>query len=634
MKKQLYSLLLLLPLFAQAQNVGIGTTTPTEKLEIKNPLKSTVKISSDGFNDTAQLILSNRDNSNQGTDFLITARREQGVFFSSTSDLVGNSKDSLFSILTGGNVGVGIKTPAYRMQLHNPALAGPTYLNITNAATGSTTGNGLLMGMALTTAKLNNLENGNLELGTNNISHVAINPTGNVGVGNLIPAYKLDVSGDINLTGAMRVNGNNGTTGQVLTSSGTSAPTWTDATSTSGASNVGFGPWGNCGINNISEYNPVADASGAQADDFGRSVSISGNYAIVGAKADDVGANNDQGSVSFYQFIGANWVFMQKITDATGAQNDRFGNSVSISGNYAIVGIPGDAIGANLNQGSANIYQLTGGSWVLMQKIIDATGAADDAFGSSVSISGNYAIVGSPFDDGGAGANQGSASIYQLSGGTWVLMQKITDATGAANDNFGNSVSISGNYIIVGAEDDDVGAFSDVGSASIYQWNGSSWIIMSKIVGYLSINPFDNFGNSVSISGNYAIVGSKSDDVITLNQGSADFFQWNGSSWIFMQEIFDLNGATDENFGYSVFISGDYAIVGTPFDWNGTSRGSTNIYQRIGNGWGKLQFVTDPMGLSDNFGSSTALDGITKRFLIGAPSYGEGSGKVVFGKIN
>lgn len=346
--------------------------------------------------------------------------------------------------------------------------------------------------------------------------------TENVGVGTSNPAEKLDVDGSIKTTGEIKPNGIAGTANQVLTSNGNGTMQW--AAPQSGG-NVGFGSWGDCSNNNISEYNPVVDTTGAAFDYFGKSVSISGNYAIVGAPIDDVGANTNQGSASIYQLSGGAWVLMNKITDATGEAEDRFGHSVSISGNYAIVGAPYDAVGANIIQGSVSIYQLSGGSWVLMSKITDATGAPFDIFGLSVSISGNYAIVGAYADDVGANVNQGSASIYQLSGGAWEWMNKITDANGAAGDLFGFSVSIFGNYAIVGAPTDDVGANATQGSAS--------------------------------------------------------------------------------------------------------------IYQKIGLGWQKLQYVTDPGGNSgDGFGGSVSIDFDNKRFIIGAYGYAGSSGKVVFGKIN
>jgi hypothetical protein len=213
-----------------------------------------------------------------------------------------------------------------------------------------------------------------------------------------------------------------------------------------------------------------------------------------------VGANTDQGSVSIYQYNGSNWIQAAPITDALGGAGDQFGVSVSIAGSYAIVGGFSDDVGANLNQGSVSIYQYNGSFWVLMQKITDATGAANDSFGISVSISGNYAIVGANSDVVGSNVFQGSASIYQYDGSNWILMQKITDGFGATSDDFGRSVCISGNYAIVGADGDDVGINTNQGSATIYQRIGSGW----KKLQYVTDpggSTNDNFGFSASVDG-------------------------------------------------------------------------------------------------------------------------------------
>ena len=164
----------------------------------------------------------------------------------------------------------------------------------------------------------------------------------NVGIGTTAPTEKLEVVGNIKADtlkpNALKFISNAGT-GKILTSDAAGNASW------QAGGSVGFGPWGDCSMNAISEYNPVADTTGATSDNFGRSISISGSYAIVGADGDDVGANTNQGSASIYQYNGTNWVLMQKITDATGAANDFFGFSVSISGSYAIVGAYRDDVG-------------------------------------------------------------------------------------------------------------------------------------------------------------------------------------------------------------------------------------------------------------------------------------------------
>jgi hypothetical protein len=225
MKKIVILLLISFPIIVVAQNVGIGTSTPTEKLEVKNPLKSTIKISAGNLLDTTQLILSNSGSPGFYTDFSIKSVREEGLFFSSRSDFPTYNSSNSLVIRPQGNVGIGTNLPAYRLQVHENAAANG-YMNITNTTTGSSGTDGLLIGLTGNSAILANLENGSLQLGTNNLTRVMIDATGNVGIGNSLPAFKLDVSGDINITGLLRLNSTAGGAGQVLTSNGATDPTW------------------------------------------------------------------------------------------------------------------------------------------------------------------------------------------------------------------------------------------------------------------------------------------------------------------------------------------------------------------------------------------------------------------------
>ncbi|MGB3078705.1 MAG: FG-GAP repeat protein, partial [Saprospiraceae bacterium] len=466
----------------------------------------------------------------------------------------------------------------------------------------------------------------------------------NVGVGTITPTEKLDVEGNLK---ADTIKPNavlfapNAGVGKILTSDGIGNATWENMMlppPQNNTGNVGYGVWGDCATNgNITDYHPVADTAGVAGDFFGNSVSISGDFAIVGSLTDDETYIN-QGSVTIYKFNNGHWEWMQKITDPDGSANDKFGTSVSISGYYAIVGADFDDGPGGNDQGSASIFGFNGTNWVLVGKIIDPLGDGDDHFGFSVSISGNYAIVGAMRDNGPGGNDQGSASIFEFNGTNWVLMQTITDATGASDDLFGCSVSISGIYAIVGAYGDDApGLTTDQGSASIFQYNGTNWILMQRITDATGMS-YDYFGRSVSISGNYAIVAAENDDVgNNENQGSASIFQYNGTNWVMIKKITDGNGAAYDYFGISVSISGNYVIVGASWDDVGNiqNQGSASIYQRVGMAWQRLQYVTDPGGEKDDyFGNSTSIDGTNKRFLIGMANFSGGLGKAVFGKMN
>lgn len=458
-----------------------------------------------------------------------------------------------------------------------------------------------------------------------------------MGIGTTNPLEKLQVSGNIKADtlkpNAIKFLPNAGT-GKLLTSDANGNASWQNGLT---AGSVGFGPWGDCSVNNISEYNPVVDPTGASGDYFGGRTAISGNFAIVSSYYDNVGGNVNQGSACIFQFNGTNWVFMQKITDATGTAGDFFGSSVSISGNYAIIGSYADDVGANVDQGSASIYFYNGTTWVLMQKIIDSNGAAGDFFGTSVSISGNYAIAGSFSDDVGANADQGSVSIFFYNGTTWNNIQKLTDAAGATGDLFGVSCAISGNYLVVGESGDDVGANANQGSVLMYRYNNVSWVFTQKTTD-AGNNANTNFGNAVSISGAYLIVGAYTDGFGgNSNFGSATIYQFNGSNWVLMQKLIKTNQTNFDYFGNSVSISGNYALVGASGSSLGTTtqEGSATLYVRIGTGWKKLQYITDPgANPVDLLGTSCGVDGTTMRFIIGATGYGNNSGTALFGKIN
>ncbi len=220
-------------LTSKAQSVGINTTgtAPTDTkamLEVLRPGFSKIKIRTENYSsDTSMLEFTNRKVSGTGGDFRMSMINQDGMFFTSASDFAGNTNDSLLAIRLNGNVGIGINNPAYKLHLNTP-LSANNFLSITTNTTGVSANDGMILGMVGNSARLGNLETGDLRFGTSNSTRVLIDASGNVGINNSTPLYKLDVGGDINMTGALRVNGATGQMGQVITSNGASAPTWQD----------------------------------------------------------------------------------------------------------------------------------------------------------------------------------------------------------------------------------------------------------------------------------------------------------------------------------------------------------------------------------------------------------------------
>ena len=427
---------------------------------------------------------------------------------------------------------------------------------------------------------------------------MVIDVSGNVGIGESNPTKSLEVVGDISFNGNLYQNG-------APFQGGTLVNETTDISlnnlNVHGDLSANDASFNNVDISNVLNVNSqivigeemeisvdftnttqtktVAN-DGVSDDYFGRSVAISGNYAIVGSYRDD----SSRGSAYIFNVQTGNQ--LHKLLASDGASSDYFGYSVAIDGNYAIVGAYGD----NSSRGSAYIFDAQTGTQ--LRKLLASDGANYDYFGTSVAIDGDYAIVGARQDD----SSRGSAYIFDVQTGT--QLRKLLASDRANSDLFGTSVAISGNYAIVGSPyDDDKG--TDSGSAYIFDVQTGTQL--HKLVASNGSSS-DHFGYSVAISGNYAIVGSYRDD------------NWRGSAYIFdvqtgtqLYTLLASGRASNDEFGRSVAISGNHAIVGTPYDDdNGSDSGSAYIFNvQTGSQVNKIT-ASDGAG-GDYFGYSVAI---------------------------
>ena len=362
----------------------------------------------------------------------------------------------------------------------------------------------------------------------------------------------------------------------------------------------------------INEDTKLLALNGTTEDYFGYSVAISGNLAIVGCPRDDDGSMNSGSAYVYTRTAGNTWMQQFKLTALDSEADDEFGYSVAISGNLAIVGSPSDDDGG-VNSGSAYVYATSGNTWVQQCKLSASDPAQEDLFGLTVAISGNIAIVGCSMDDDGSTTDAGSAYVYaNTTGNTWVQQCKLSASDLAANDRFGCSVAVSGNLVIVGSFWDDDSA-TDSGSAYSYaNTTGNTWIQQCKLYASdPSMN--DNFGFSVAISGNLAIVGSAADDDAGTSSGSAYIYaNTTGNNWVHQFKLNASGAAGGDQFGYSVAISGNLALVGCYGDDDaGTDSGSAYVYANTtGNTWvEQTKLTASDAAAGDNFGSCLAISG-------------------------
>jgi predicted amidohydrolase len=349
----------------------------------------------------------------------------------------------------------------------------------------------------------------------------------------------------------------------------------------------------------------LSASDGATNDLFGDSVSIDGEYAIIGAYEDDDNGF-DSGSAYIFKRDGAVWVEQSKLLPSDGKEDQTFGYSVAIDGDYAIVGASHDDDNG-FDSGSAYIFKRDGAAWVEQSKLLPSDGEEDQTFGYSVAIDGDYALIGAVGDD-DIGWYSGSAYIFKCDGAVWVEQSKLLPSDGEQYKHFGRSVSINGDYAIIGASHDDDNGYCS-GSAYIFKRDGTVWVEQSKLLPSDG-EEYEYFGRSVSIDGQFALIGTWADDDNGYRSGSAYIFKQDGNIWTQQIKLLPSDGKTCGYFGFSVSIDGNYAIIGGyGDDDNGDNAGSVYVFKHIGTTWSRHVKMLAPDGMEDDlFGWSVAID--------------------------
>ncbi|MDH3328579.1 MAG: FG-GAP repeat protein, partial [Desulfobulbaceae bacterium] len=358
---------------------------------------------------------------------------------------------------------------------------------------------------------------------------------------------------------------------------------------------------------------------GVTNDQFGNSIAISGDTIVVGAQSD----NGNIGSAYVFVKPTTGWADMTqtaKLTADDGAADDQFGYSVAISGDTVVVSARGD----DSYTGSAYVFVKPVTGWADMTqtaKLTASDGELSDNFGYFVAISGDTIVVGAQGDDG----NAGSAYVFVKPDTGWDDMTqtaKLTAGDRVAGDRFGYSVAISNDTIVVGSIYNGLG-----GSAYVFvKPPGSGWADMPQTA---KLSPDDGaatdyFSDSVAISNDTIIVGADGDDDNGTDSGSAYVFVKPVKGWADMTQTAKLtagDGAEGDEFGLSVAISGN-TIVATAFDDddNGSNSGSAYVFTRPVTGWVDMtqtsKFTADDGAEGDEFGLSVAISGNT--IVVGA----------------
>ncbi len=352
-------------------------------------------------------------------------------------------------------------------------------------------------------------------------------------------------------------------------------------------------------------------------DNFGYSLALSDTTIVVGAWQNDSLLANSGAAYVFERVSGSNnWNQVIKlIPDNADFAGDEFGKAVAIDGNWLIIGAQFDDY-AGKDRGSAYVFERTpnaANAWSQAAKLTAEDSAFRDFFGQTVAISGTRAVVGAPEDD-DFGNQSGSAYVFERNpaDGSWNQVAKLTANDGEANDIFGSSVTISGETIIVGANEHSHQDVNNNGAAYVFQRNPSdgSWDQVAKLTASDG-DELDRFGFSVALIGDRALIGAPFDDDSNNVGGSAYVFERTPSTntWSQTAKLTAAVPKLGNQFGRSVALAGEQALIGAPEEDDfGNGSGSVYLFQQSGSSWSQLnKLIANDGAAFDLFGSAVSL---------------------------
>jgi hypothetical protein len=349
----------------------------------------------------------------------------------------------------------------------------------------------------------------------------------------------------------------------------------------------------------------------AAYDFFGSSVAMSHDALIVGVPGADrtpcaLWGNSWQGSAVVYRFDGTSWVEEQELWASDGRPYDIFGICLDVDGDLAL----GGAYGADDQRGACYLFRYDGTYWVEEQKLTASDGAAYDDYGCSVALSGDVAVIGAQYGF-GALRESGVAYVYRFDGTDWVEEQKLMPADGERYDRFGDAVSLDGDVAVIGA----YGAGPPgSGAAYVYRYDGTEWVLEQRLP------PSDgrvagHFGMAVAVRDGLAVIGAPYEDSPAgEDAGSAYVYRFDGAEWVEERKLAASDAIQNQHFGRSISLFDDLILVGAPgngYTGNGyigaPQRGSAYLFEL--DTTGEAKFRASDSGPGDAFGSYVSLWG-------------------------
>ncbi len=375
---------------------------------------------------------------------------------------------------------------------------------------------------------------------------------------------------------------------------------------------------------------PVSDAG----DAYGASMAMDGDILVIGAPGEDgdtgISDNSLTDSGAAYVFSRKRdiWVFQAYLKASDRDFDAGFGSSVAVSGSTVVVGSPRRGIPSGGffpdPAGAAYVFEKVNGVWAEQAKLLGSNTGDSDNFGISVAIDADTVVIGARFEAGlgNSQTDSGAAYVFSRNGTAWTEEAYLKASGASSFDEFGTSVAVSGNTVAVGAPFQDT-AGQEAGSVVIFK-KEAGW--QQAVALYApDAGAGDFFGTAIALSGEMLLVGARGEDDIAQGSGAGYVFTSSSGTWQQETRLKGLLGSQNSGFGTSVALEGERAICGAPGESkSGVNSGAIWSFHRDSGGWGSgKRILGNFQSAGDGFGGTVAVSGL--KIAAGARG-GDGAG--------
>ena len=363
----------------------------------------------------------------------------------------------------------------------------------------------------------------------------------------------------------------------------------------------------------------ILGASDAEPnDEFGSGIAIDGDRLAAGAARADIGpgTSSNQGVAYVFDFDGTTWNEIQILRASDASVGDEFGADLALQGDTLAVGARLHDLSPGGDEGAVYVFEFDGTTWTETQKLTANGGGPGDQFGQAMRFVDDFLFITSPFRDapGSVAGDEGSVFVYREVAGSYVPFVQLTASDAEAEELFGSSLEVSGDRVVIGAQHELDGTVAEAGAAYVFEYDGETWTETAKLVPSARHDD-QHFGASVSIDGDRIVVGAEENDVAggtILRAGAVWVFEYDGTTWNETATLEASDAADDDNLGFSVTVLDDFIVSGaigadiSP----ATNQGAAYVFELVGGSWVEIAKLQTSNGLSsDDTGREVHISG-------------------------